>query len=57
MQNLITNANTKFKESWIKEVGDDFYKEVKIKAISEGKTLKAYVVGLLKADLKNGKIK
>lgn len=33
------------------QVEDDFHKEIKIKATQEGKTIKDYIIELIKADL------
>lgn len=32
-------------------VDEEFYKKVKIKTVNEGKTLKDYIIELIKADL------
>lgn len=37
------------------QVEDDFHKEIKIKATQDGKTIKDYIIELIKADLENSK--
>lgn len=33
------------------KVDEEFYKQIKVKVALEGKTLKDYIIGLIKADL------
>lgn len=37
------------------QVEDDFHKEIKIKATQEGKTIKDYIIELIKTDLEKSK--